>query len=86
MLRALRHHRVGARVHDNELYDDLHTTLFVGKINWEEIIQALKDIKYGGYFTYENILFLKNFPNELLFDCLIFIEKIGRHLIKRIEE
>ena len=87
MLRALGHDRVGAlHVHDNDLYDDLHTTPFVGKINWEEVIQALKDIKYDGHFTYENTLFFKNFPNELLFNCLIFIEKIGRYLIKRIEE
>ncbi|MBQ8428948.1 MAG: sugar phosphate isomerase/epimerase [Clostridia bacterium] len=82
MIRQLGHNRVGAlHIHDNDLYDDLHTLPFVGKIDWEEVMQALKDINYQGCFTYENTAFFKAFPDELLLDCLRFSEKVGRFLI-----
>ena len=83
MIRQLGCNRVGAlHIHDNDLYDDLHTLPYIGKINWKEVMKALKEINYQGNFTYENTFFFKSFPNELLMDCLILSEKIGRHLIQ----
>lgn len=87
MLRRLGHDRVGAlHIHDNDLYYDLHTTPFVGKINWKEVAKALKDINYCGHFTFENTMFLRNFPDKLIPQCLKLIEKTGRYLVDLIEK
>ena len=87
LIKALGHDRLGAlHVQDNDLFHDSHTTPFVGKINWYEIAKALKEINYKGHFTFENDDFFDNFPDQLIPQCLKFIEQIGRYLVKLIEE
>ena len=78
--------RIGClHVHDNDLYDDLHTFPFCGKINWKEVAKALKDVGYSGNFTFEADAFMKNYPDELIPACLYLLEKTGRYLIKLIQ-
>ncbi|MBR7111059.1 MAG: sugar phosphate isomerase/epimerase [Clostridia bacterium] len=72
-------------VHDTDLVNDNHTMPFVGKINWVEVTKALKEVGYKGCFTYEADAFLKNFPDELMSDCLRLMERTGRYLISLIE-
>ena len=87
MIRQLGHNRVGAlHIHDNDLYEDLHTLPFIGKINWDEVTKSLKEIDYQGNFTYENTCFFKSFPDDLLMNCLILSEKVGRYLMQLITE
>lgn len=46
--------RLGAlHVHDNDNINDLHTTPYKGKMDWDKILKALKDINYSGDFTFE---------------------------------
>ena len=74
--------RIGClHVHDNNLYNDLHTFPFCGKINWLEVAKVLKEVDYNGYFTFEADSFMKNYPNELIPACLELLEKTGRYLI-----
>lgn len=73
-------------VHDNDKFDDWHTLPFTGKINWEEVCKALKEIGYKGHFTYEADSFLRKFPDELMESCLNLMEKTGRYLISQIEK
>lgn len=83
MIRRLGRNRVGAlHIHDNNLYGDLHTLPFLGKIDWKEVMRALKEIDYQGNFTYENTSFFKCFPDELLMDGLMLSEKVGRYLMQ----
>ncbi|MBP5308932.1 MAG: sugar phosphate isomerase/epimerase [Clostridia bacterium] len=78
--------RIGClHVHDNDLYDDLHTFPFSGDINWNEVAKALKDVGYGGNLTFEADAFMKNYPDELIADCLKLLERTGRYLINLIE-
>lgn len=87
MIRKLGHDRVGAlHVHDNDLFQDSHTTPFSGKINWNEVTQALKGINYKGNFTFENSKFMRGYPDELIPQCLKLIEQTGRYLIGLIEK
>lgn len=72
-------------VQDNDLIHDNHTFPFVGRINWQEVTSALKEINYDGHFTFEANEFMKNFPNELLPSCLNLLHDIGRYLINMIE-
>lgn len=73
-------------IHDNDLLSDSHTAPFTMEIDFHEITKALKDIGYEGDFTFEADNFLRRVPDELKFDALCYLEKIGRQLIKEIEE
>ena len=86
-IRYLGADRIGClHVHDNDFHLDTHTSPFFGKMNWDEITSALKEIGYKGNFTYETDTFISKLPKELLPDGLKFQERIGRYLIKMIEE
>lgn len=79
--------RIGClHVHDNDLFDDLHTFPFCGKIKWNEVAKALKDVGYNGHFTFEADAFMRNYPDELIPACLFLLEKTGRYLIDLIEK
>lgn len=86
IIRALGKHIGCLHVHDNDLYDDCHTFPFCGKINWNEVAKALKDVGYNGHFTFEADAFMKNYPDELIPACLTLLEKTGRYLINLIEK
>ncbi|MGM9682295.1 MAG: sugar phosphate isomerase/epimerase family protein [Eubacteriales bacterium] len=46
--------RVGAlHIHDNDYQGDLHMMPYFGKMDWNEITNALAEINYNGVFTYE---------------------------------
>jgi len=86
-IRYLGADRIGClHVHDNDNHCDTHTSPFYGKMDWDGITAALKEIGYKGNFTYETDTFICNMPKELLLDGLKFQERIGRYLIKMIEE
>jgi len=87
MIRVLGNKYVHAlHVHDNDNKTDIHTIPYLSKIDWEEVCKALVDIDYNDEFTYEADGFLKAFPDELLQDGANFMCKVGRNLVKRIEE
>ena len=78
--------RIGClHVHDNDFLHDSHTQPYFGKMDWDDITAALKEVGYKGNFTYETDTFLSRLPQELWLDGLKFQERIGRHLIKKIE-
>ncbi len=78
--------RIGClHVHDNDHHHDTHTSPYYGKMDWDGITAALKDIGYKGNFTYETDTFINKMPKELLLAGLKYQEAIGRYLIKKIE-
>lgn len=67
LIRALGHDRLHAlHIHDNCAVKDDHTLPYLGKIDWEDVTQALADINYDGILTLESFLFYKNFPDDFL--------------------
>lgn len=87
MIRGLGKERIGClHVHDNDLVHDKHTLPYQGKINWEEVIAALREIGYEGHFTYEAGNFFKQYPKELIPAALSHMEAVGRYFIGRITE
>lgn len=72
-------------VHDNDLDEDKHMFPMTGDINWNALCDALKKTNYSGDFTLEVIKGFYKIPDELLEDALVFLEKIGRYLIKKVE-
>lgn len=73
-------------VHDNDVIHDSHTLPYFGKINWDDVIDALVDINYDGNFTFETDYFARNIPNELFPSVLRFSEQVGRYFINRIKQ
>ncbi|MBQ6267816.1 MAG: sugar phosphate isomerase/epimerase [Clostridia bacterium] len=86
MIRAMGRDRIGClHVHDNDFLHDSHTIPFTMNMEWDKILRALGEIDYQGQFTFEADNFLRGFPNDLIPACEVFMERIGRAMIKRIE-
>lgn len=87
MIKAMGSDRIKSlHIHDNNYKDDSHTIPYLGKMNWDEIFKALGEINYKGNFTYEADNFLKGFPDDLLENCLDFMVKNGRYMMREIEK
>lgn len=71
-------------VHDNFYINDEHLMPYIGRFNWDKIMNALKEAEYDGEFSMEIGGFFRNIPEELKLDALKFAEKIGRHLIEKV--
>ena len=53
MIHALGHHLQALHIHDNDCHGDHHQLPFTMNIDFEAVIQALKDIGYAGWLTLE---------------------------------
>lgn len=86
-IRLLGHDRLGAlHVHDNSYTGDDHLLPGQGKMNWDAIMAALKEIDYTGDFTYEADGFLRNWKNDYIPQAVKFMEQTGRYLLAKIGE
>lgn len=72
-------------IHDTDYLDDTHTLPYLGRHNWDEFCDALVKIDYQGDFNFEVPYYLSAFNQGMLYDALVFAEKIGRSLIAKIE-
>lgn len=72
-------------VHDNGGDADEHTLPYYGKVNWEQVMEALADIGYEGDLNYEASGFIKDIPTELYLDGLTYMAKVGHYLVSRFE-
>ena len=73
-------------VHDNDGTDDQHQIPYRGTVDWDAVIDALRQTNYCGDFTMEAWRFLDDFPNELLQDAIIFESHIASALANRLSE
>ena len=71
-------------VHDNDLHEDLHLFPMTGNINWHALCDALKKANYTGDITFEALKSFAKIPNELIFDTLIYLARMGRYIINQI--
>ncbi|HZJ57919.1 MAG TPA: sugar phosphate isomerase/epimerase family protein [Clostridia bacterium] len=86
MIRALGGKRLKAlHVHDNDLVRDVHTLPFNQKIDWDEVMTALRDIGYDGELTFEADAFLSQFPNELAVHASRLMLEVGRYFVDKYE-
>lgn len=76
--------KVGARlkmvhINDNFAEDDVHLAPFLGRINWEEAMKALKDIGYSGSMNLE--VTCNRLPEPLRAPYAAYMAASGRYLI-----
>ena len=72
-------------IHDCNGHEDQHLLPYTMKGDWDEILTALADTEYSGDFTFEASFFYK-YPEELYPDALKLMCKMGRYMIREIEE
>ncbi len=72
-------------IHDNDLCGDLHQLPFTGKINFEEILDALKQNNYQGDLTFEANNYIKPFPLDLYPKAVRLLAEIGNYFKDRLE-
>ena len=73
-------------IQDGDYIDDRHIPPLFGSFNWDNITEALGKVGYRGDFTFEVPKYDVGMPTELLPDAYALLAKIGRRLIKMIEE
>ncbi|MCL2096668.1 MAG: sugar phosphate isomerase/epimerase [Oscillospiraceae bacterium] len=82
LINALGSERLGClHIHDNDKISDLHDLPFTQKLNWNEIMRALKNINYSGDFTFEADNFIEKFPAELYLRAAEFMLDTGRYFV-----
>lgn len=69
---------------DNNGHVDDHLTPYMGKTDWDTVIQALIDIGYDGDLNYEAAKGIDNFPDELADVCLRLQSRVGNYMRDRI--
>lgn len=70
---------------DNDGQCDDHTAPFMGYINWDEVVKALKNINYKGTFNFETHNFVCRLPKEIEKDGFRMLYKIGEYLVSKIQ-
>lgn len=73
-------------VHDVDGIEDLHTAPYMGIVDWDSVVSALKEIGYDGDFTYEVGNVLINLPKEVFPSGVRHIAEIGRYLMRKTAE
>ncbi|MBQ8880796.1 MAG: sugar phosphate isomerase/epimerase [Oscillospiraceae bacterium] len=76
----------GLHVQDNDKFGDRHQLPFMGDINWEAVLKALKEVGYQGDLTFEIPKILAPLPDELAEAAVVYAAAVGKYLIKRFEE
>nr|MCR4907954.1 TIM barrel protein [Lachnospiraceae bacterium] len=81
-------------IHDNNGKEDLHQLPCSfrdpegkgGGVDWEEWIEAMKEIGYEGALSFETFPCMNAFPPELQEAALRAICGVGRYFASRLEE
>ena len=65
---------------------DIHLLPYMGKSNWKEIMEGLRNVNYDGLFNFEIHRFLVNIPEDLYLLSLKYSFEIGKKLLHINEE
>ncbi len=85
MIRALGHRLKALHIHDNDKWHDSHQIPFSMSIDYGNIVKALKDIDYHGWFTLEADYYLKKFNADTIFDGIKDLYAADRKLADMFE-
>lgn len=80
MIRALGSNLRALHIHDNDKLMDSHQIPFSMNIDFFEVVKALKEIDYNGYFTLEADQYLSSYTKENVFDGIKNLYKAVKKL------
>ena len=70
---------------DNDGKTDLHRIPYSCSLEWDEILAALRDIRYSGDITLEITRHLAKLPDALMQSALVFAAQIARYFAAQLE-
>ncbi len=79
LIHALGNRLVALHIHDNDKRFDLHNLPYTNKINYAEILEALREIGYKGDITFESESFIQRLPIELYPAGARFMAEMGKY-------
>ena len=85
MIKAIGPKLQALHIHDNDKWHDSHQIPFSMDINFPEVVKALKEINYGGYFTLEADRYLGKFTEENIFEGIKDLANSARKLADMFE-
>jgi len=69
-------------VHDNNGKSDQHLPPFFGNINWEEVVQTLREVNYTGAFSFEVVNHTYKISETLMMSEWAHVKAVGDYLLK----
>lgn len=85
MIRALGPRLAALHIHDNDKLNDSHRMPFTMDINFDEVVTALRDIGYSGYFTLEADQHYVGYTAETAFERMKLLYDSVRRLADMFE-
>lgn len=85
-IRQMGTHLKALHIHDNRGEKDEHQLPYLGYIEWESLLLALKEVGYTGDFTYEASYFTPGFDPEFHQEALKFACKLARKMVSVFED
>jgi sugar phosphate isomerase/epimerase len=73
-------------IHDNDGVSDLHMAPYMGKMDWERFLRALRDIGYDGCISYEADSPMGYFGMAAMKEYLQFLRAIGELFSQKLSE
>lgn len=86
MIRALGGYFQAIHLHDVNFYEDSHTLPFLEKVDYEPVIEALKEVGYRGDITLEATGYMNKMPKELVPAASKFASAVARYFKNRLDE
>ena len=86
MIKKLGSRLTALHIHDNDKWNDSHQIPLSMNINFDEVIKALKEIDYRGYFTLEAYRYLSAYTEDNLFDGIVNLKNAARKLALMFDE
>ena len=83
MIRKIGGHIGCTHIHDNDGTVDAHTLPYYGKIDWENVMQALAEAGYAGNLNYEAGYFVRDLPIELRDKSAVYMAEVAKQLRAR---
>jgi len=85
MIRALGKRLKALHIHDNNLKNDSHQIPFSMDIDFDAVVNALREIGYDGYFTLEANAYLKDYTAETAFEGIQRLAESAKRLAAMFE-
>lgn len=73
-------------LHDNDGRGDAHTAPYMGTLNWDRFLRALRTVGYAGILSFEAHGFIDAYPPELCSEALSMLAATGHHFERKISE
>ena len=82
---TLGEHLAALHIHDNDRWHDSHQLPFTMSIDFEDMVSALKQIGYNGYFTLEADRYLSAYTQETVAEGVANMAKTAKRLAQMYE-